>query len=54
MKEVIRYKELKGTKEQRREQFKKQLDKSEKDIKEGKVICISDLIGNGESFIEWL
>jgi len=48
---VIRYPKLKGTINQRRAQFKAQLAKSDKDAKAGQLIDLSDLIGNGESFV---
>ena len=51
IKEVIRYPKLKGTKSQRRVQFRAQLDKFEKDAKAGQILNLSDLIGNGESFV---
>jgi len=49
--EVIRYPKLKGTKSQRRVQFRAQLAKFEKDAEAGQLLDLSDLIGNGESFV---
>ena len=49
--EVIRYKKLTGTTKQKREQFKKQLSKFEEDAKKGKLICLTDLMINGENII---
>ena len=48
---VIRYSKLKGTKSQKRVQFRAQLDKFENDAKAGQILNLSDLIGNGESFV---
>ena len=48
MDNTIRYKELRGTLTQKKKQFKKQLDKFEKDAKDGKILCLSDLMINSE------
>ena len=45
---VKRYKLLKGNLAQKRKQFEKQLDQFEQDANDGKLLCITDLIGNAE------
>lgn len=49
---VIRYKELTGSRSQKKAQLNEQLIKFEKDAEAGKVLCLSDLIGNAESLID--
>jgi len=53
--EVVRYKQVSGTLEEKKQQFKKQLDKFSKDAQKGKVLCLTDLLINAEDiYIEEL
>ena len=45
----VRYRELTGSLLERRVKFQTQLAKFERDAKAGKLINLSDLIGNAES-----
>ena len=49
MLKAIRFKKVTGTRSEKIEQYKKQWEKAEKDIKAEKVICLSDLMGNAEN-----
>ena len=46
---AVRYNKLAGTKDEKIAQYQKQLNKFERDAKAGKLINLSDLIGNAES-----
>ena len=49
MRKVIRYKKVNGSRQEKIKQFNKQWNKAEKDAQSGKLICLSDLIGNAEN-----
>ena len=49
MRKVIRYKKVNGSRQEKIKQFNQQLDKFEKDAQSGKLVCLSDLIGNAEN-----
>jgi hypothetical protein len=46
---VVRFERLAGTRAEKRRQMKDQLEKFDKAAKAGRVICLSDIIGNAES-----
>jgi len=52
MENATHFDKLEGNREDKVEQYNQQWDKAEKDTKEDKIICLSDLIGNAESLID--
>ena len=48
MRNAVRYKRLAGNRQEKIKQFKKQLNKFERDAKSGKVLCLTDLMSNSE------
>ena len=48
MKKFIHYKRLEGNREEKKQQFEKQLNKFEKDAKAGKPLYLTDLMINAE------
>ena len=50
--DTVRYERLKGTLQQKKQQFNKQLEKFEKDAEAGKLLNLTDLMINRETIIE--
>jgi len=50
--DTVRYERLKGTLQQKKQQFNKQLEKFEKDAEAGKLLSLTDLMINRETIIE--